>query len=103
MDIARTTLRCIQVSAALSRPRPRRLPKHRVRRQRRLREGMLIQVDGSLRLWLGDKVPPFTLLIAVDDATGSVVEALFWEKEDARSYLLLIQGLLQRACIPVAL
>ena len=29
-------------------------------------------------------MPSFTLLIAVDDATGKVVDALFCEKEDAR-------------------
>ena len=52
---------------------------------------------------MGNHVPPFTLLIAVDDATGVVVDALFWEKEDAHSYFLLIQGLMQRRGIPIAL
>ena len=36
---------------------------------------MLIQMDGSYHPWLGDQAPPFTLLIAVDDATGQVVSA----------------------------
>ena len=49
------------------------------------------------------RIPPFTLLIAVDDATGTVVDALFCEKEDAHSYFLLIQRLLQRRGIPLAL
>ena len=40
---------------------------------------MLIQMDGSYHPWLGDQAPPFTLLIAVDDATGQVVSALFCE------------------------
>ena len=48
-------------------------------------------MDGSHHPWLGDRVPPFTLLIAVDDATGTVVDALFCEQEDAHSYFLLIQ------------
>ena len=39
-------------------------------------QGMLIQLDGSYHRWLGDHSPPFTLLLAVDDATGSVVNAL---------------------------
>ena len=38
---------------------------------------MLIQLDGSYHPWLADHRPPFTLLLAVDDATGSVVNALF--------------------------
>ena len=103
IDIGRTTLRRILVNAGLSSPRRRRPPKHRVRRQRMPREGMLIQMDGSHHPWLGGQAPPFTLLIAVDDATGTVVDALFCEQEDAHSYFLLIQGLVQHVGIPVAL
>ena len=95
IDIGRTTLRRILVNAGLSSLRRRRLPKHRVRRQRMPREGMLIQMDGSHHPWSGDQAPPFTLLIAVDDATGTVVDALFCEQEDAHSYFLLIQSLVQ--------
>ena len=103
IDIGRTTLRRILVNAGLSSPRRRRPPKHRVRRQRMPRKGMLIQVDGSFHPWLGDQVPPFTLLIAVDDATGTVADALFCEKEETYSYFLLIQDLVQRVGIPMAL
>ena len=103
IDIGRTTLRRILVKAGLKSPRLRPPPKHRVRRQRMPREGMLIQVDGSYHPWLGDQVPPFTLLIAVDDATGTVVNALFCEKEEAYTYFLLIQDLVQGVGIPVAL
>ncbi len=67
------------------------------------REGLLVQMDGSHHPWLGDQAPPFTLLIAVDDATGAVVGALFCEKEDARSYFLLIQDLVRHLGLPVAL
>ena len=52
---------------------------------------------------MGDQAPPFTLLIAVDDATGTVIDALFCEHEDTSSYFLLIQSLVQRCGIPVAL
>ena len=103
IGIGRTTLRRILVNAGLSSPRRRRPPKHRVRRQRMPREGMLIQMDGSNHPWLGEQAPPFTLLIAVDDATGTVADALFCEQEDAHSYFVLIHGLVQRCGIPVAL
>ena len=103
IDIGRTTLRRILLDAGLTSPRRRRPPKHRVRRQRMPREGMLIQLDGSHHPWLGHQVPPFALLIAVDDATGTVVDALFSEQEDAHSYFVLIQGLVQHLGVPVAL
>ena len=103
IDIGRTTLRRILLDAGLSSPRRRRPPKHRVRRQRMPRAGMLIQLDGSYHRWLGDVRPPFTLLLAVDDATGSVVNALFCEQEDSHNYFLLMQNLLRRRGIPLAL
>ena len=103
IEVGRTTLRRILTSAALKSPRHRRPPRHRVRRQRMPREGMLIQVDGSHHRWLGDHGPPFALLLAVDDATGIVVNALFCEQENTRDYFLLMRGLIQRHGIPIAL
>ena len=103
INIGRTTLRRILLNAGLSSPRRRRPPKQRVRRQRMPRAGMLIQLDGSYHRWLGDHSPPFTLLLAVDDATGSVVDARFCEQEDSRNYFLLMQNLLRRHGIPLAL
>ena len=67
------------------------------------REGMLVQLDGSYHRWLGEDGPQFTILIAVDDATSCVVNALFCEQEDTNSYFLLMQGLLRRCGIPLAL
>ena len=103
IDIGRTTLRRILLSAGLSSPRSRRPPRHRVWRQRMPREGMLIQIDGSYHRWLGERCPQFTLLLAVDDATGSVVHALFCQQEDTRGYFLLLDGLIQHRGIPLAL
>ena len=103
IEIGRSTLRRILVNAGLSSPRQRRPPKHRVRRQRMPRAGMLIQMDGSHHPWLGDQVPPFTLLIAVDDATGTVVDAIFCQQEDAHNYFLLMQSLIESCGRPVAL
>ena len=103
IDIGRTTLRRILVNAGLGSPRRRRPPKHRVRRQRMPQEGMLIQLDGSHHRWLGGDGPQFALLFAVDDATGSVVSARFCDQEDSHNYFLLMQALLRRYGIPLAL
>ena len=67
------------------------------------REGMLIQVDGSYHRWLGEDGPQFTLLLAVDDATGMVADALFCELENTHSYFSLLDGLIRRCGIPIAL
>lgn len=91
IDIPRNTLRCILVGAGLVSHRRRRPPKHRARRQRMPREGMLTQIDGSYHRWLGEDGPQFMLLLAVDDATGRVVCALFCEYENTRDYFVLMR------------
>ena len=103
IDIGRDTLRRILTNASVNSPRRRRPPKHRVRRQRMPREGMLIQIDGSYHRWLGKDGPQFTLLLAIDNATGTVVNALFSELENTHSYFSLLGGLIRRCGIPIAL
>ncbi len=60
-------------------------------------------VDGSHHAWLEQRAPRFALLLAVDDATGSVAHALFRPAEDARGYFLLMEGVFRRRGIPLAL
>ncbi len=103
IHMGRTTLRRVLLDAGLSSPRRRRLPKQPGPSARMPREGMLIQMDGSHHPWLGDLSPLFTLLIAVDDATGTALSAWFCEQEDAHNYFLLICALVERRGVPVAL
>ena len=103
IDLSRPTVRRILTRAGISSPRHRRPPKHRVRRQRMPQPGMLVQIDGSFHRWLGDDGPQFTLLLAVDDATSAVVNAVFSPEEDTRSYFTLMQGLIERWGRPIAL
>ena len=42
------------------------------------------------------------MLLAVDDATGTVPYALFREQEDTEGYFRLMQGIIQRRGIPLA-
>ena len=84
-------------------PRRRRPPQHRVRRERMPSAGLLLQVDGSHHAWLEQRGPRFALLLAVDDATGAVVHALFRPVEDARGYFLLMEQVLRRSGVPLAL
>ena len=100
--LSRPTLRRILVRAGLTSPRHRRPPQHRCRRQRMPQEGMLLQLDGSHHLWLEDRGPWLTLLLAVDDATGTAPYALFQEQEDTRGYLSLLQGIMERRGVPIA-
>ena len=103
INLSRSTVRRLLLVNGLMSPKRRRGPCHRCRRQRMPQEGMLVQIDGSPHKWLEDRGPGFTLILAIDDATGSVPFALFQEQEDTAGYLKLVKGILQRRGIPLAL
>jgi len=102
ITLARSTVRQILVGAGIASPRHRRPPRHRLRRERTSQEGMLVQMDGSYHDWLGGRGPWLTLLLAVDDATGTVPFALFREYEDTHGYFRLIEGIIRHRGIPLA-
>jgi len=60
-------------------------------------------MDGSHHRWLGDRGPVLTLLLAIDDATGTPPYALFREQEDTAGYFLLLKGIIERRGIPLGL
>lgn len=103
IDISRSTVRRILLNAGIKSPKRRRPPKHRSRRERYPQEGMLLQIDGSPHDWLEGRGPSFTLVGAIDDATGKVPYACFQEQEDSRGYFLLLRGIVERYGIPLAL
>ena len=101
--VRRVSVRRILLEGGITTPRKHRPPKHRSRRERYPKEGMLIQVDGSRHDWLEGRGPYLSLLGAIDDATGRVVGALFREQEDAHGYFLLLQHIVLTKGCPLAL
>ena len=101
--LSRKTIERIRREAGLKAARQRRPPKHRQRRDRMPQEGMLLQVDGSPHHWFGPERPSCTLLVAIDDATGKLVAAVFREQEDAQGYFLLLRQVLKTRGIPLDL
>ena len=92
IDLGRPTVRRILTKAGIGSHRSRRSQQHRFRRRRMPQEGMLVQIDGSNHPWLEDRGPKLPLLIAVDDATGAVAQAVFRTSEDTRGYLVLLRA-----------
>ena len=103
IDLSRPTVRHILTKAGIGSPRSRRSPQHRFRRQRMPQAGMLVQMDGSHHAWLEDRGPKFALLLAVDDATSAVVNAVFCTGETTDGYFTLLEGLIEGWGIPLAL
>lgn len=97
-----SSVRRLRLGAGLASPRKRRPPKHRSRRPRCAQPGMMLQIDGSPFAWLGEGVPPFTLLAAIDDAHNEVF-ALFREEEDTVGYLRLLRQIIDTHGVPLSL
>lgn len=101
--LSRKSVERIRREAGVAPARRRRPAKHRQRRERMPQEGMLLQIDGSPHHWFGADQPPCSLLVAVDDATGKLVAAVFREQEDAHGYFLLLSQVLRAMGIPLGL
>jgi len=100
--LSRSSVRRILGAAGIGSPRRRRAPKHRGRRERYARAGMLVQIDASPHDWLEGRGPRLTLFAAIDDATGELLALLFRAEEDAQGYFLLIRQIVARRGRPLA-
>ncbi len=103
IDLSRPTVRRFLTRAGIGSSRGRRSQQHSSRRQRMPQAGMLVQLDGSHHAWLEDRGSKFALLLAVDDATSAVVNAVFCISENTAGYFTLLDGLIERWGVPLAL
>ena len=102
IDVAERTLRRILAEASVRPTRTRRPPRHRSRRERMPREGMLLQTDGSRHRWFGPDLPFATLVGTIDDATSRVTGGTFRAQEDAAGYFLTFAQTAERHGLPGA-
>lgn len=103
LDLGRETLRQLMIAHGLWKARRLRKANPHPRRERRPRRGELLQIDGSPHLWLEGRAERFSLLIAVDDATGEILSALFVPVESAMGYLQMMNHLVLTHGRPLAL
>lgn len=103
IPLSRSTVRRVLLAAGVAEAQVRRRPVRRARRERMAQEGMLVQADGSPHPWFGPAQPPVTLIALIDDATSTVLGAVFREQEDGLGYLLVLEQIVRTAGIPLAL
>jgi len=103
MELSRATVRRILRQGGIAAVRKHRAKRHYKRRERKAQEGELLLWDGSPHRWLGESGPKWTLVVAMDDATGALLHGVFSEQEDAQSYLVCLKGLLLDKGIPLAI
>ena len=100
--LSRSSVRRILLQTGMRSPQKRRAPKHRRRRERYAKEGMLLQIDGSRHDGLEGRGPWWALISSIDDATGKVPFALFREQEDAQGYFFLLRQIVEKKGLPLA-
>ena len=102
IQLSRPTVRRLLLEAGIVSPRRRRAPKHRRRRDRATKEGLMLQLDASRHDWLEGRGPYLSLVGAIDDATGKVPWACFREQEDAQGYFLVMRETVTRLGVPMS-
>src|SRR5450759_1203202 len=102
LAISKLSVHRILTAAGVPAPRKRRPPRHRHRRDRYPKAGMLVQVDTSRHDWLEGRGLHLSLVGAIDDATGEVLSARF-RKQGAQGYFEVIREVVRRRGIPLAL
>jgi transposase len=103
IPLSRSSVRRILLEQGIASPRKRRAPRHRSRRERYPKAGMLLQTDGSPHDWLEGRGPQFCLIGAIDDATSAVPYACFQEQEDSAGYIQMLREIALTQGIPLAL
>jgi len=103
MKLSRATVRRILRQGGIATIRKHRAKRHYKRRERKAQEGALLLWDGSPHRWLGESGPQWTLVVAMDDATGALLYGVFSEQEDAQSYLACLKHLLLERGIALAI
>ena len=86
-----------------SRPRHRCRSRHRQWRERRRREGELVQMDTSIHAWLGEDGEAVVLISAVDDATSRLLWAEFFEHNGVLENLTVVRDLVAKYGLPASL
>jgi len=94
LQLSTSSVRRILLEKGIKQVKQRRRRKAHQPRQRKPQAGMLWQIDATPYAWLEDRAPSFTLHAAIDDATGTVVGAVFKPTECREGYsLVMMQGI----------
>lgn len=103
LQVSRELVRQLRLEARLPARRKRRAPEHRRRRERSARMGAMVLIDGSRHDWLEGRGPVFTLVGAIDDATGQILSLIVREQEDLHGYMAMLGQILHQHGIPLTL
>ena len=103
VTFGREKLRLAMIEKGIWKVKRRRYVIVHQQRKRRVREGELVQIDGSPYLWFENRGPYCTLLVFVDDATGKLKHLMFAPAETTNNYFRAMDAYIKKFGKPVAL
>ncbi|MDA1197406.1 MAG: ISNCY family transposase [Nanoarchaeota archaeon] len=101
--VSREWIRSLMIKEGLWKVKKRKNSCFYQRRNRRPREGELIQIDGSPEYWFEDRGPKCCLINMVDDATSKIMEFRFIEEECLEGYFQGMKRYIETHGRPLAL
>jgi hypothetical protein len=102
IDLAKETVRRLQIAVGLWIPRKLRPPKIQQPRLRRACIGELVQIDGCEHAWFEDRAPMCTALVYIDDASSRLMHILFTGTESTFGYFEATRQYFERHGKPLA-
>ena len=103
VTLGRETLRLAMIDKGVWKSKKKRCVVVHQQRKRRIREGELVQVDGSPHLWFENRGPYCTLLVFIDDATGKLKHLQFARAETTNDYFRATDAYIRQFGKPLAL
>ena len=102
LKLSKETLRLWMIEAGLRTQSPRKQKRPHQQRQRRLREGELVQIDGSFHDWFEGRAESCCLIVFIDDATSNIMALHFAPRETTHAYFTTAQDYFKRSGRPLA-
>ena len=103
IKLSSPSVRRILLEHGMKQSKQRRRSKAHQPRKRKPQAGMLWQIDATPYTWLEDRAPAFALHAAIDDATGTVVGAIFRKTECREGYSFVMQQGIAKYGVPLGL
>jgi transposase len=103
IHVSAETVRQLMIGRGIWHAKLRRASAIHPMRERRLRRGELIQIDGSPHAWFEDRGPKCTLIVFIDDATSELMGLQFWPQETTEAYMMTLKEYLHNHGRPVSI
>jgi len=103
ITISREKVRQVLRQDNLYSKRPKKQPKHRIRRQPMPQEGLLTQLDTSEHLWLPSLGKNIQLILLVDDATNKLQNGKFVFSDSTLENMKVLDEFFRQKGLPLAI